>query len=119
MGRNLSVKNAEAIKVKFQKKIDELLSKMQEVDDYVLLAESYEAVTLEQKIIKYYAIFGTLNDVADKLNTEGLKFNDRKWQSKDVSNFIQKQKPIDSLHEKLQKTFNDDFDTITKRSKRY
>ncbi|WP_338754866.1 hypothetical protein [Bacillus sp. FJAT-52991] len=66
--------------------------KIDSLQQYVNLVESYKTDTLEKLVIKEYAYTGSVVKVAEKLNELGHEV-----EPKDIS-FILKAKPIDELH---------------------
>lgn len=68
------------------------------------LIEAYTPKSIEERIIHEYAILGSVTDVANKLNEEGLRIEGRKYISNDISAVL-RQKPKDELHQIVKKAF--------------
>ncbi|MBT2583119.1 hypothetical protein [Planococcus sp. ISL-109] len=74
------------------------------LQDYVLLAETYHANTLEKKIIKLYAYTGSLQKVTAQINEEREAQNLSLIDATFVSRSIQS-KPKDPLHKLLRANY--------------
>lgn len=78
------------------RKAEENIVKLQE---FIKLVEGYEADTFEKQVIKNYAVLGSVTKVAEKLNKEGHRFeNRRKYISNDITAIIQSKPTLDNLH---------------------
>ncbi|WP_040206389.1 hypothetical protein [Neobacillus jeddahensis] len=73
---------------------------IKKLKEYINLVENYETDTFEKLVIKTYALLGNVAKVADKVNSEGFRFNQsRKYTSNDITAIIQSKDTIDNLHE--------------------
>jgi hypothetical protein len=89
-------------KISLQKRkdyIEALQNEIKHQNEIIQLIESYSPDTLEQRIIHMYAIEGSVTDVANKLNAEGLRIEGRKYISNDVSAVLRSKPTLDKLHE--------------------
>jgi hypothetical protein len=70
---------------------------IKQLQDYIDLAESYKADTLEKLIIKEYAFTNSIAEVTRVLNRRGFLVNGKIIEKQDVLAII-KSKPKDELH---------------------
>ena len=74
---------------------------------YVDLTESYQPKTLNERIIKEYAITGSIQKTVNMVNKLGYEIDDRSYESKDVSAVINSnpRKSDDELHRIVRKFY--------------
>ncbi|MFO1442794.1 hypothetical protein KDN24_06145 [Bacillus sp. Bva_UNVM-123] len=78
-----------------------------ELQYFVDLTESYQPRTLNEIIIKEYAITGSIEKTTNKLNELGYKIDDRNYETRDVSAVINSnpRKSDDELHRIVRKFY--------------
>ncbi|MBP1989193.1 hypothetical protein [Paenibacillus eucommiae] len=84
--------------------IEQLKKEIEHQEHVIKMIESYEPTNLDQEIILEYAIQGAVKAVTDKLNSDGHRFEGRKYLTNDISDVIRK-KPVGELHEITKKAF--------------
>ena len=99
---------------KAEEYIQSLKAEIKRIEDFVELAENYQADTFEKKVIKEYAYIGSVTNVAKKMNDLGHRIDGRKLDSNDISAII-KSKPIDDLHRIVRDSFNNQKKRVNKR----
>ena len=86
-----------------KKEIEKAKEYIVQLKEYIDLIENYTADTDEKRIILEYAIIGNTKQVADNLNENGFRFeNRREYDFIDVSRVIKWMEPIDQLHSIVQ-----------------
>lgn len=74
---------------------------IKELQDFVVLVETYKPSTLEEKILKEYALLGSVNKVVMKINDEhGREVIDGAFVKKLITS-----KPQDELHKRLKTNY--------------
>lgn len=87
--------------MKLLKTIEATKKEIKELQSYVFLVENYQATTLEEKILKEYALLGSINKVIDKINDEyGHERIDGAFVTKLITS-----KPMDELHKRLKSNY--------------
>lgn len=82
-----------------KKEIEKAEEYIAQLNEYIDLIENYDADTNDKRIVLEYAIIGNTKQVADKLNEDGFRFEDRReYDYCDVSRVIKWTEPIDRLH---------------------
>lgn len=76
--------------------------RIEELQRYVDLTESYTVNSFETAVIKEYAILGSVVKVAEKMNEKGFRMGERRVEPKDISAIV-KSKPRDELHQIVRK----------------
>lgn len=71
--------------------------KIEELQHYVAITESYKPETIELRVIKEYAYTSSRKVVVENLNALGFEYNGRQLEQQDVTNII-KSKTMDELH---------------------
>lgn len=77
--------------------VEQAKKKIEELQFFVDIAESYKPETIEQRVIKEYAFTSSRKVVVENLSILGFKYKNRQLEQEDVSNII-KSKNIDDLH---------------------
>lgn len=77
--------------------VDKAREEIEQLNEYVNLAENYEANTIEKLILKEYAFLGSAQKVAAELNRREIIINKRDVLPQDVTAII-KSKATDDLH---------------------
>lgn len=95
--------------------VDQVKKRMEELQRFVDLAESYKPETIEQRVIKEYAYYPSRRIVAENLNSIGLLYNGRSLEVKDVADII-KSKTIDDLHRLVKAGFMNKTKTHRQRA---
>lgn len=90
--------------MKYLPTVSRAKEEIEHLQDYVLLAEAYQANTLEKQIIKLYAYTGSIQKVAAQLNEEREAQNLPLIDAAFVSHTIQS-KPKDLLHKLLRTNY--------------
>ena len=90
--------------LRIPKTVDRARREIVDLEQFVKLAEEYEATTLEKLIIKEYAFLGSVNKVVLSLENIGCKIDDRAIEHKDVIEVI-KSKPMDDLHKIIKSAY--------------
>lgn len=85
---------------------------------YVFLAETYEAQSVQEQIIKLYAYTGSIQKVTDQLNAERAQEKLLPIDSKVVSEVIQS-RPMDPLHKLVRTNYFNKTLPTRQRSKMY
>ncbi|SMQ77549.1 hypothetical protein SAMN05444673_2883 [Bacillus sp. OV166] len=90
---------------KAKKRLVKLQSQVIDLEVFIGEAETYNAESFEQKVIKEYAYLGSLFKVTAKLNKELLEMGEEgKLKMSDISSIIESQ-PIDELHKNVRKIY--------------
>lgn len=88
------------------------------LQEYVFLAESYQAGNLQEQIIKLYAYTGSIKQVTEQLNAERVQEILLPIDSKFVSDVINS-KPMDPLHKLIRTNYLNKTLSTRKRGKVY
>lgn len=98
--------------------IETARERIKELENYIELMDSYVTETVEQKVIKYYILAGSVAEVAKEINDEGYRLltknGERKYIGKDISNIINGE-TMDALHEIAKRKFNGNRGMALKR----
>jgi tetrahydromethanopterin S-methyltransferase subunit G len=84
--------------------IEEAKKRIEELNRYIEMVESYHPTSYEQNVFKLYVLMESVNKVAEELNKLGYKVGNRKVIGKDVSDLI-RTKPTDGMHTLARKLF--------------
>lgn len=87
--------------MKLLKTVEAAKREIEELQAFVLLVENYKASTLEERIVKEYALLGSINKVVEKINEElGTDTIDKVFVTKVITS-----KPQDELHRRLKSNY--------------
>lgn len=67
------------------------------LQNYIGMVEAYKPFSFETAVIHEYAIHGNVTVVAEKLNEQGYRIDNRSIRTRDVSSVLMKA-PLDDLH---------------------
>ncbi|ANY69745.1 hypothetical protein BBD42_27065 [Paenibacillus sp. BIHB 4019] len=84
--------------------IELLRTEIEEQEKIIKLIETYKPMSFEQEVLLNYAILGTVQSVANKLNADGHRLGERKYIHTDISAIIM-QKPANEFHSMVKKAF--------------
>lgn len=88
------------------------------LQEYVFLAETYQAGNLQEQIIKLYAYTGSIKQVTEQLNEERAQDRLMPIDSKFVTEIVQS-KPMDPLHKLVRTNYLNKTLPARQRSKMY
>ncbi|MDL5143110.1 hypothetical protein [Bacillus atrophaeus] len=85
--------------------LEKVKQTVKDLNNFIKLTEECNADTFEKKAIKEYAIYGSVSRVADVFNKQGIKIENRKVQSTDISNIITSKPHLNELHAIVERIF--------------
>ena len=87
--------------MKLLRTVEAAKKEIEELQAFVFLVENYKTSTLEEKILKEYALLGSINKVVGKINEEyGTETIDGAFVTKLITS-----KPQDELHKRLKSNY--------------
>ncbi|MCY8488769.1 hypothetical protein [Bacillus atrophaeus] len=86
--------------------IEKAKQTVKDLNNFIKLTEECSADTFEKKVIKEYAIHGSVSKVSDLINEQGIKIGNKKVKPSDISKIIQSKPHVNELHVIVQKIFN-------------
>ena len=87
--------------MKLLRTVEAAKKEIKELHDFVFMVETYKPSTLEEKILKEYALLGSISKVVEKINDEhGRETIDGAFVTKLITS-----KPQDELHRRLKTNY--------------